>query len=54
MSWIRYLWSRFCELFGIGSNGGAFLCDSCRYSYGNSCSRPEKPNARRCPDYKRG
>jgi len=32
--------------------GGAPLCDSCRYDYGNVCKRPERPNARRCPDYK--
>ena len=29
------------------------LCDSCRYDYGNVCRRPERPNAMRCPDYKR-
>jgi hypothetical protein len=29
------------------------LCDSCRYDYGNVCKRPERPNAMRCPDYKR-
>jgi hypothetical protein len=29
------------------------LCDSCRYDYGNACQRPERPNALRCPDYKR-
>ena len=54
MSWLRYLWNRFCTLFGIGSGGGQFLCDSCRYNYGTICSRPEKPNAVRCPDYKKG
>lgn len=31
-----------------------FLCDSCRYDYGDACTRPERPNARRCPDYKKG
>ncbi len=30
-----------------------FLCDSCKYDYGNACNRPERPNARRCPDYRR-
>jgi hypothetical protein len=29
------------------------LCDTCRYDYGNACTRPERPNAMRCPDYKR-
>ena len=28
------------------------LCDTCRYDYGNVCTRPERPNALRCPDYK--
>jgi hypothetical protein len=29
------------------------LCDTCRYDYGNVCKRPERPNALKCPDYKR-
>ena len=29
------------------------LCDDCRYDYGDACSRPERPNALKCPDYKR-
>ena len=29
------------------------LCDTCRYDYGTVCMRPERPNAMRCPDYKR-
>ncbi|MEW6534128.1 MAG: hypothetical protein AB1454_00735 [Candidatus Auribacterota bacterium] len=29
------------------------LCDTCKYDYGNACSRPDRPNARKCPDYKR-
>jgi len=29
------------------------LCDTCKYDYGNVCTRPERPNALRCPDYKR-
>ncbi|MFO8079093.1 MAG: hypothetical protein R6V07_02200 [Armatimonadota bacterium] len=32
---------------------GRFLCDSCRYDYGDVCSRPARPNAKRCPDYRR-
>lgn len=31
-----------------------FLCDTCRYDYGNVCLRRERPNALRCPDYKPG
>ncbi len=34
--------------------GGAPLCDTCRYDYGTACMRPERPNAYKCPDYKRG
>lgn len=33
--------------------GGEILCDSCKYCYGNVCMRPERPNATRCPDFKR-
>ena len=29
-----------------------FLCDNCRYDYPSACSRPQRPNATRCPDYK--
>lgn len=31
-----------------------FLCDTCRYDHGNACTRPERPNATKCPDYRRG
>lgn len=30
-----------------------FLCDSCKYNYGDVCARPERPNAKKCPDYKK-
>lgn len=33
--------------------GSAFLCDSCKYDDPRYCSRPERPNARRCEDYRR-
>ena len=29
------------------------LCDTCKWDYGDACRRPERPNARRCPDYRR-
>jgi len=29
-----------------------FLCDNCKYDHGNACTRPERPNAVRCPDYR--
>lgn len=28
-----------------------YLCDDCKYDYGNACRRPERPNALSCPDY---
>jgi hypothetical protein len=31
---------------------GEFLCDSCKYDHPNLCSRPERPNATSCPDYR--
>ena len=32
---------------------GRPLCDDCKYDYGSVCTRPERPNAMRCPDYKK-
>jgi len=29
-----------------------FLCDSCARDWDRSCSRPERPNAATCPDYR--
>jgi hypothetical protein len=39
------------RLFGL--EPAAPLCDSCKLDYGNVCRRPERPNARTCPDYQR-
>jgi len=37
-----------------GALGGArYLCDSCRYDYGDACRRPERPNASECPEYRK-
>ena len=33
--------------------GSGYLCDTCKWDYGDACSRPERPNAKTCPDYKR-
>jgi hypothetical protein len=30
-----------------------FLCDGCKYDNDRDCSRPERPNARSCPDFRR-
>ena len=29
-----------------------YLCDNCKYNHPRYCSRPERPNATRCPDFK--
>lgn len=50
LQWLGGVWSR---LASPGAGGGRYLCDSCRFDYGDACSRPERPNARRCPDYRR-
>lgn len=39
---------------GGGWGRSEFLCDTCTFDYGNACTRPERPNATRCPDYERG
>ena len=30
-----------------------FLCDECKYNDSRYCSRPDRPNAVKCPDYKK-
>jgi hypothetical protein len=30
-----------------------FLCDSCKYNDARYCSKSERPNAIKCPDYKK-
>jgi len=35
------------------ASGGAPLCDRCKYDYGSVCTRPERPNAMECSDFKR-
>ena len=39
------------RIFAVGSK--RYLCDSCKWDYGNACKRPERPNALTCPEYKR-
>ncbi len=31
----------------------SFLCDSCKFNHDRYCSRPDRPNATKCPDYKK-
>jgi len=44
---LKTWWSRMRSL----AKGDAFLCDSCKWNYGHICTRPERPNALKCPDY---
>jgi hypothetical protein len=48
-------WRRIAEgvrrIFTLSSK--RYLCDSCKWDYGNACVRPERPNALVCPDYKK-
>jgi hypothetical protein len=40
----------------ISARGGGktkFLCDLCTYDDERGCHRPERPNARKCPDFRR-
>jgi len=46
-------WKKLRRWFGELSAPTEFLCDSCRYNYPTACHRPERPNAKRCPDFKR-
>ena len=39
------------RLFAMNSR--RYLCDTCKWDYGNACKRPERPNALKCPDYKK-
>ena len=49
MGWLQKLFGRLRAVFG----GGSPLCDTCKYDYGSVCTRPERPNAMSCPDYRR-
>lgn len=51
--WFRTIFDRLNGWWQAQQAPGRFLCDSCRYDYGDVCNRPERPNAKRCPDYKR-
>ncbi|MBI4777708.1 hypothetical protein HY792_02110 [Candidatus Desantisbacteria bacterium] len=43
------IWSRIQGAFETNR----FLCDDCRYDYPSACHQSARPNARKCPDYKR-
>jgi len=46
---LRTFWQRLMVRLGLGR----ILCDTCKYDYGTACTRPERPNATVCPDYRR-
>lgn len=46
--WLRTLWNRLQARL----RGARFLCDVCRYNYREACTRPERPNATACPDFR--
>ncbi|MCD5397934.1 hypothetical protein LR003_03275 [candidate division NPL-UPA2 bacterium] len=48
LDWLKDLSQKIKSLFSDG-----FLCDTCKYDWGNVCYRRERPNAIRCPDYKK-
>jgi hypothetical protein len=46
---------RIAEFFRrlLAADSKRYLCDTCKWDYGNVCKRPERPNALSCPDYKK-
>jgi hypothetical protein len=51
MPWWRAVLEAVRRMFAVSSK--RYLCDSCKWDYGNVCKRPERPNALVCPDYKK-
>ena len=49
MKGLKVLWQKLSSWLGLGR----ILCDTCKYDYGTACTRPERPNATVCADYKR-
>ena len=43
---------RFMQRIAGVFRSSAYLCDTCKYDYGDACKRPERPNAKVCDDYK--
>ena len=48
MAWFKTTWQRIAAKLS-----DRILCDTCMYDYGTACVRPERPNAKVCPDFKR-
>ncbi|MCE5240084.1 hypothetical protein LLH23_16605 [bacterium] len=51
-AWLRRCWRSLSSRFVRMKAPGRFLCDSCRYDYGNACRRPGRPNVTDCPEYR--
>ena len=47
-------WKRLRQRLASLLFGERLLCDTCKYDYGDACTRPERPNATCCEDYERG
>jgi hypothetical protein len=50
LPWYRRIGEALRRIFAVSLK--RYLCDSCKWDYGNACKRPERPNALKCPDYK--
>ena len=48
---LQRLWLGLRSIFA--KPGGGYLCDTCKWDYGDACTRPERPNAKTCPDFKK-
>ena len=50
---LYFMWAsqRWSKLDFLGASD-TYLCDSCKYNDARYCSQPDRPNAKRCPDYK--
>ena len=46
---ISVFWQKLISWLGVGG----FLCDTCKFDHPTACRRPERPNAKVCPDYER-
>jgi len=45
--------SNFWLKFRKKAGNPKLLCDTCKYDYHTACRNPKRPNATRCPDYRK-
>jgi len=50
---LKRKWKRFTSRLRTLVGGHSFLCDSCKFDYGDVCTRRERPNAVVCEDYEK-